>query len=239
MLPYYLLMTLPDEEALSFLLMQPFTPEDRPNMSAFMVAKSGPLEDYGKIIEYTMPSDRQIDGPGQVGDFIDQDPIVSSEFTLLGQVGSDVIKGNLLVVPIEDSLLYVQPIYLAADTTAGGIPQFKRVVASYESQIEIADTLDDVLFKLFGSSDATPPDGGEPDPGETPDPGSTVQEQVASLLSKADIALGQAEIALRSGDLAGYQAKVDEARGYVSQANRLIADAAAEAAAGGDGSTTG
>jgi uncharacterized protein len=239
MLPYYLLMQLPDEETLSFLLMQPFTPEDRPNMSAFMVAKSGPLEDYGKIIEYTMPSDRQIDGPGQVGDFIDQDPIVSSEFTLLGQVGSDVIKGNLLVVPIEDSLLYIQPIYLAADTTAGGIPQFKRVVASYESRIEIADTLDDVLFKLFGTSESTPPDGGEPDPGETPDPGGTVQEQVASLLNKADIALGQAEIALRSGDLAGYQAKVDEARGYVSQANRLIADAAEQAAAGGDGSTTG
>jgi uncharacterized membrane protein (UPF0182 family) len=239
MLPYYLLMELPDEDTLSFLLMQPFTPADRPNMSAFMVAKSGPLEDYGKIIEYTMPSDRQIDGPGQVGDFIDQDPIVSAEFTLLGQVGSDVVKGNLLVIPIDDSLLYIQPIYLAADTTAGGIPQFKRVVAAFESQIEIADTLDGVLIKLFGENDGTPPDVGEPEPGENPDQGGTVEEQVARLLSQADIALGQAELALRSGDLAGYQEKVDEARGYISQANRLIADAAAEVATGSDGSTTG
>lgn len=242
MLPYYLLMELPDEDGLSFLLMQPFTPEDRPNMSAFMVAKSGPLEEYGKIIEYTMPADRQIDGPGQVGDFIDQDPIVSAEFTLLGQIGSDVIKGNLLVIPIEDSLLYIQPIYLAADTVAGGIPQFKRVVASYESQIEIAETLDDVLFKLFGSPDgSTPPDGGEPPPdgGETPEPGGTVEEQVARLLAQSETALAQADIALRSGDLAGYQAKVDEARGYIQQANDLIAAAAAELAGGGDGSTTG
>ena len=163
MLPYYLLMVLPGEERLSFLLMQPFTPADRPNMSAFMVAKSDPLEEYGTILEYTMPGDRQVDGPGQVGDFIEQDPIVSAEFTLLGQVGSEVIRGNMLVVPIEDSLLYVQPIYLAADNLAGGIPQFKLVVASYNSRIEIAGSLDEVLAKLFGSG--VDVGGGEENPG--------------------------------------------------------------------------
>ena len=151
MLPYYLLMVLPEEDRLSFLLMQPFTPEDRPNMAAFVVAKSSPLEEYGDLISYTMPVDRQINGPGQVGDFIDQDPRVSAEFTLLDQEGSTVIRGNLLVVPIEDSLLYVQPIYLTAEE--GGIPQFKRVVASFDSKIEIADTLDEVLVLLFGSVD--------------------------------------------------------------------------------------
>lgn len=241
MLPYYLLMELPGEEQLSFLIMQPFTPADRPNMSAFMVAKSGPLEEYGDIIEYTMPADRQIDGPGQVGDFIEQDPIVSSEFTLLGQVGSDVIKGNLLVVPIDDSLLYVQPIYLAADTVAGGIPQFKRVVASYESQIEIAESLDEVLIKLFGEGAGG--GDGAPDPGGGggggPDTGGTVDEQVAELLTLSEAALAQADLALRQGDLAEYQRKVDEARDYIEQANRIIADAAGAAATGGDSGTTG
>jgi hypothetical protein len=224
MLPYYLLMELPEEEQLSFLLMQPFTPAGRPNMSAFMVAKSGLNDDYGKIIEYTMPEDRQIDGPGQVGDFIEQDPRVSSEFTLLGQVGSDVVKGNLLVIPIEDSLLYVQPIYLAADTATGGIPQFKRVVASYNSRIEIADSLDQVLFQLFGTETS----GGDTGSGDVAPPEGTIEEQVAELLARAEAALEQADVELRAGNLAGYQAKVDEARGYIEVANAIIADAAAE-----------
>ncbi len=228
MLPYYLLMELPEEDQLSFLLMQPFTPADRPNMSAFMVAKSGPLSEYGTIIEYTMPSDRQVDGPGQVGDFIDQDPIVSAEFTLLGQIGSDVIKGNLLVVPIEDSLLYVQPIYLAADTAAGGIPQFKRVVASYDSRIEIGETLDQVLFQLFGAGEA--PDGGGG--GELPDGSGTIEERVAELLTLAEQALTEANVELKNGNLAGYQAKVDEANSYIAEANRIIAEAADTIASG-------
>ena len=236
MLPYYLLMELPDEDLLSFLLMQPFTPAARPNMSAFVVAKSGPLEEYGTLISYTMPEDRQINGPGQVGDFIEQDPKVSSEFTLLGQVGSDVIKGNMLVVPIEDSLLYVQPIYLAADTGGGrnGIPQFKRVVASFDSRIAIADSLDEVLVELFGG--ATPPvgDGNVADGGGgTPPPlDGTLQQQVEQLLGQAQAAFDQADAALRAGDLALYQRKIDEARGLVDRANMLIADAAAAAAAG-------
>ncbi|MDA2979770.1 MAG: UPF0182 family protein [Actinomycetota bacterium] len=230
MLPYYLLMELPGEDRLSFLLMQPFTPADRPNMSAFMVAKSGPLEEYGTILEYTMPADRQVDGPGQVGDFIEQDPIVSAEFTLLGQVGSEVIRGNLLVVPIEDSLLYVQPIYLAADNLAGGIPQFKLVVASYNSRIEIADSLDAVLVKLFGSGVEV--DGGDGDPGGgIPDSGGTIEERVTELLALADAAFAEADIELRQGDLAGYQAKIDEARSYIDEANRIIVEAASDAAA--------
>jgi hypothetical protein len=231
MLPYYLLMELPEEDQLSFLLMQPFTPAQRPNMSSFVVAKSGPLEEYGKLISYTMPEDRQINGPGQVGDFIEQDPRVSAEFTLLSQEGSTVIKGNLLVVPIEDSLLYVQPIYLTADT--GGIPQFKRVVASFDSQIEIADSLDEVLELLFGSpvegSDGGDTgDGGDTEDGsDTTPPEGTVQEQVQELLARAETAFAAAEAALEAGDLGEYQKQIDLAAGYVAEANRIIAEAAA------------
>ena len=177
-----------------------------------------------------MPAERQIDGPGQVGDFIEQDPQVSAEFTLLGQEGSTVIKGNLLVVPIEDSLLYVQPIYLAAD--AGGIPQFKRVVASFDSQIEIADSLDEVLAQLFGTASASGDGDGDGDGGDTTPPEGTLDQQVAELLNRAQLAFDAAEDALLNGDLAEYQKKVDEAAGYVAEANRLIADAAIAAAAG-------
>lgn len=229
MLPYYLLMELPDEDQLSFLLMQPFTPEGRPNMSAFMVAKSTPLAEYGKIIEYTMPPDRQIDGPGQAGDFIEQDPVVSAEFTLLGQLGSDVIKGNLLVIPIDDSLLYVQPIYLTAATSTGGIPQFKRVIASYNSQIEIGESLDQVLFQLFGAGEAPGDGDGDDDGGggsQTPDGSGTLDQRVADLLTLAAKALTEANAQLRAGNLAGYQAKVDEANGYIAEANRIITEAA-------------
>lgn len=233
MLPYYLLMELPGEEGLSFLLMQPFTPEDRPNMSAFVVAKSGPLEEYGDLISFTMPEDQQINGPGQVGDFIEQDPTVSAEFTLLGQEGSIVIRGNLLVVPVNNSLLYVQPIYLTAEN--GGIPQFKRVIASFDSQIEIADSLDEVLVQLFGESTIRPEEpgsGAAPDPGDgsVAPPSGTIQGQVEALLARAQDAFRQADEALRRGDLAEFQSRIDEARGYIEDATRIIADGAAAAA---------
>lgn len=238
MLPYYLLMELPEEERLSFLLMQPFTPLARPNMSAFVVAKSGPLEEYGEIIEYGMPRDRQIDGPGQVGDFIDQDPTASAEFTLLGQEGSEVIRGNMLVIPIEDSLLYVQPIYLAADTGGQGIPQFKRVVASFESTIEIGESLEEVLFALFGTSGDGSADGGSGGSGDggagdgggtTEPPTGTLEEQVAELIALAEQALVEADAALAANDLGLYQQKVDEAAGYITEANRLIKESADQA----------
>jgi len=225
-------MELPDEELLSFLLMQPFTPAQRPNMSSFVVAKSGPLEEYGQLISYTMPEDRQINGPGQVGDFIEQDPRVSAEFTLLSQEGSRVVKGNLLVGPIEVSWLYVQPFYLAADT--GGIPQFKRVVASFDSQIEIADSLDEVLVMLFGSPGDVGDDDGDSgsDGGEdTTPPEGTVQEQVQELLARAQSAFDAAQVALLDGDLAEYQKQIDLAAGFVDEANRIIAEAALAAAA--------
>ena len=242
MLPYYLLMELPEEDNLSFLLMQPFTPRARPNMSAFVVAKSGPLDEYGTLISYTMPEDQAVPGPGQVGDFIDQDPTASAEFTLLGQEGSNVIRGNMLVVPIEESLLYIQPIYLQADTGGSGIPQFKRVVASFNSQIEIGESLDEVLVSLFGlPEEAQPPAGGEGDGdggtgdgdgdgdgdgGTTEPPSGTIEEQIARLLNQAELALGEADDALRAGDLGRYQELVEQASALIVEANRLIAEAA-------------
>jgi hypothetical protein len=223
MLPYYLLMELPGDSDVSFLLMQPFTPRNRPNMVSFMVAKSGPtLEEYGEMIDFSLPADIQIDGPGQIGDFINQDPQIAAEFTLLDQQGSELIRGNMLVIPIDESLLYVQPVYLTAaggSASETGIPQFQRVVAAYNRQIEIGDTLEAVLAQLFGTSDDGDGngDGGPPEP-----PTGEIPEQITQLLDQAEQAFADAEAALRRGDLAGYATKIAEAEDAVRQATALI-----------------
>jgi uncharacterized membrane protein (UPF0182 family) len=235
MLPYYLLMKLPEEDELSFLIMQPFTPENRPNMTSFLTAKSGPAA-YGQIIDYRLPSQSAQQGPGQVGNFINQDPAISAEFTLLGQGGSEVIQGNMLVVPVEESLLYVQPIYIRADpegsSDSSGIPEFKRVVVSFDGRIEMADTLDQALAAIFG--EAQP---GLPAPGEEPSDGAgqdaAVPEEVAALLTAAADALEQADAALRSGDLGAYQESVERAQDFIARAQALAGDAPAEDATEG------
>jgi hypothetical protein len=224
MLPYYLLMKLPGEARPSFLLMQPFTPLGRPNMVSFMVAKSGPLEEYGRIIEYGLPSDSQIDGPGQVGNFVNQDPEISAEFTLLGQGGSRVIQGNMLVIPIEQSLLYVQPIYISANDEASstGIPEFKRVVVSFNGQIEMRDSLSEALTAVFGvpngAGDGTG-DGGTTDPLT-----GTIEEQVVELLARADQAFIEADEAIQNGDLVTWAQKIEEAQAAVEEATRILVE---------------
>ena len=243
MLPYYLLMRLPGEEGLSFLIMQPFTPRDRPNMVSFLVAKSDP-DEYGKMIEYRLPAATQLDGPGQVGDLINQNPEISAEFTLLSQGGSNVIQGSMLVLPVEQSILYVQPIYIQADSedssgstspvapglgtttataeTNGGIPEFKRVVVSYNGEIRMRETLAETLDAIFGEEQPTT---------EPPETGGEVPEEVASLVEAAEQALAEADAALREGDLATYAEKVTEAQDLIERAAAVIAEE--QAAAGG------
>ncbi len=225
MVPYYLLLTLPDEEDLSFLILQPFTPKNRPNMVSFLAAKSGP-EEYGKIIDFQLPRDRQIDGPGQVGARINQDPTISSEFTLLGQQGSDVIQGNMLVVPIEESVLYVQPIYISASGTTSGpagdagaaLPEFKRVVMVYENSVVMENSVDEALARIFGEGVTPRP----PDPGTTP-PTGDIDEQVEELLRQAAAAFQAANAALANQDLAGYAENVARAEELLDQALGLLA----------------
>ncbi len=233
MVPYYLLMRLPEEEQLSFLIMQPFTPEKRRNMVAFLVAKSGP-DSYGEIIDYQVPRDRFIDGPGQVGARINQNPEISSEFTLLGQQGSEVIQGNMLVVPIEESLLYVQPIYISARGTTSGsgqasglgvaqgdataLPEFKRVVIVYQDDVVMRDSVDEALAAIFGDRAAGP----GPGPGSAPGDAVEVPDEVASLIDAAVEAFAAADAALAAGDLGEYQAKVREAEELLRRAQDLV-----------------
>ncbi|MGH8946511.1 MAG: UPF0182 family protein, partial [Acidimicrobiia bacterium] len=138
-LPYYLLTELPDEAELSYLLLQPFNPRAKRNMVSFMVADSTPGR-FGRLIDFRMPQGELVDGTEQAGQRIEQDAEISQQLSLWRGEGSDVIKGDLLVVPIEDSLLYFQPIFL--EEAGGSFPEFRRVAVVYADKVEWADSLD-------------------------------------------------------------------------------------------------
>jgi uncharacterized membrane protein (UPF0182 family) len=215
-LPSYLLTRLPGEDDLSYLLLQPFTPRDRRNMSAFLVADSTPGR-YGRLVDFRMPQGELVDGTEQVGQRIDQDAEISEQFTLWDNQGSRVIKGDMLVVPIEDSIVYIQPIFLEAE--GGGIPEFRRVIVVYGEQVEWAETLDGALELVFGDGVGAEPS--EPSEPSEPGPGG---DDVAALLEQAAAAFAAADQALTQGDLAEYQRLIDEAERLVEEAQALLED---------------
>ncbi|MXZ06582.1 MAG: UPF0182 family protein [Acidimicrobiia bacterium] len=225
-LPYYLLMKLPGEADLSYLILQSFNPASRENMTAFLVGKSGP-EDYGAIIDYRLPRGELINGLQQVSARIDQDPIISQQFTLLGQQGSEIIRGNMLVVPVEESLLFIQPIYLRAEGVL--LPEFKRVVVVYGEQNPpiMSNSLDEALVEIFGPAAAVAETSEEPisTPGSD-DPLPSGEGDVQTTVLQIDQLLNEADQALRSGDLGLYQTKVDEAARLTDRLVRLIGESA-------------
>lgn len=151
MQPYYVTMKIPGEGREEFLLMLPFTPANRDNMIAWLAARSDG-ESYGQLVLFKFPKDRLVYGPAQVDARIDQDPQISSQLTLWNQQGSRVIRGHLLVIPIGSSTLYVEPIYLQAETSR--MPELKRVVVATGNRVVMEPTLEEGLARLF-SGDAT------------------------------------------------------------------------------------
>ena len=145
--PYYVVMKLPGEAQEEFILMRPFTPFNRNNAIAWIAARSdGPH--YGELILYRFSKQELIYGPMQVENRIDQNPEISSQLTLLDQRGSRVIRGNLLMIPIEDTILYVEPIYIQSETGTA-LPEVKAIIISYGDHIVMADTLEQALDRLF------------------------------------------------------------------------------------------
>ncbi len=147
----HLIMKLPGEKEEEFILMIPFTPRKKNNLASWMVARSDG-EHYGKLIVYRFPKQSLVFGPQQIMNRINQDPEISKQLSLWDQGGSQVIRGNLLVIPIEESLIYVQPLYLKAK--GGKIPELKRVIVAYKNKIAMEETLDEALAAIFGR---TPP----------------------------------------------------------------------------------
>ncbi len=145
--PYYTIMKLPDASKEEFILLSPFTPSMKDNMSAWMAARCD-APNYGKVIVYKFPKQKLVYGPRQIEARIDQDATISQQLSLWHQRGSNVIRGSLLAIPIEKSILYVESLYLAAEN--GQLPELKRVIVAYGNNIVMEETLDDAIRKIFG-----------------------------------------------------------------------------------------
>jgi uncharacterized membrane protein (UPF0182 family) len=150
---YYLIMKLPEEEQEEFILLVPFVPTNKDNMISWLAARCDP-ENYGRLVLYQFPKQRLIYGPSQIEARIDQTPEISEQMTLWSQAGSRVIRGNLLVIPVEDSLMYVEAVYLQAETSQ--LPELKRVIVSYENTIAMEPTLAGALREVFGIAGLEP-----------------------------------------------------------------------------------
>lgn len=143
---YYAIMRLPGEPKEEFIQMIPYTPNKRDNMIAWLCARSDG-ENYGKMLVYKFPKKEQIFGPMQVAARIDQDPLISQQLSLWNQQGSSVYRGNLLVIPIKEEVMYVQPVYLQA--TSGKLPELKRIIVAYHNRLAMEPTLDEALRRVF------------------------------------------------------------------------------------------
>jgi uncharacterized membrane protein (UPF0182 family) len=219
--PYYVLMRLPGGTEEEFVLILPFVPEGRQNMVAWMAARSDP-ERYGELVAYQFPTGRNVDGPTQVFAEMRQDPRFSAQQTLLGQVGSRVLFGDFLPIPLGRSILYVQPVYVRSEQEAA-IPQLKFVLAASGGGVGLGSTLAQAVSDAVGAA--------VPEPGEEgPPPEGTVAERIAELLGRAAAHFQAADEALRAGDLATYQREIEAARAAVEQARELAGEGAAEAA---------
>jgi uncharacterized protein len=208
--PYYVTFRLPGESETEYLLIQPYTPSNRNNMVAWLAARNDG-ENYGQLVAYELSRQELVFGPSQVEARINQDPQISEQLTLWNQQGSSVIRGNLLVIPLNDSFLYVEPLYLQADT--GALPELQRVIVASGEEVVMRETLDEALAALIEDAPTVDVIEGEPTLGE--DGGETVEETdpapvsgadatVEELIQSANAHFEAAEAAQREGDWATY-----------------------------------
>jgi uncharacterized membrane protein (UPF0182 family) len=221
--PYYVTLPLPGAEEPEYLLILPFSPATKNNMIAWMAARNDPGQ-YGQLIVYELPKQELIFGPIQIEGRIDQEPVISQQFSLWDQRGSNVIRGNLLVLPINQSFLYIEPVYLLSETNA--LPELKRIVTASNTSVAMAETLGASLLALeSGDFTATidvtdgqaPPDVTPPTTAPPADP-STLDELVAA----ANAHLSAAEEAQRAGDWAIYGQELESLRGVLAELADLL-----------------
>ena len=211
---YYVVMRMPGEPKAEFLLLQPMIAASRPNMIAWVAARND-APNYGKVRAYQFPSDTTVFGPAQIEARIDQDPVISAQVTLWNQSGSRVIRGNLIVVPVGDSLLYLQPVYL--QSTSAAFPEFQKIVVASPTTVVWGDSLAEALTGLLEAQGGvgpapspTPGPTATPGPGPTLPPDGDLPTDVEGLIVYANQHYELAKAALRSGDLATYQAELDK-----------------------------
>jgi uncharacterized membrane protein (UPF0182 family) len=198
--PYYVNMRLPGETEPEFVLMLPYTPSSKQNMVAWLYARNDG-EHYGELGVYKFPKQYLIYGPMQVESRIDQDPTISQQLSLWNQRGSQVIRGNLLVIPMDQAILYVEPIYLEAE--ASQLPELRRVIVAYGNRIAMEETLAEALTRVMGAEPVVE----EPPGPEAPLP--ALEGDVADLVLQADAHYEAAQDCLQTGDWACYGAEMD------------------------------
>lgn len=234
--PYYLTLQMPGTSSAAFSLTTTFAPQRRPTLAAFMAVNSAPGPDYGTIRVLQLPSNTTIPGPTQVQNNFEADPEIASQLSLLRRGGSEVELGNLLSLPFNGGLLYVEPVYLRA--AQDGYPLLRKVLAGYGGNVALADTLDDALAAVFDKDpsprpeptpdpDPQPGPGPAPDPGPDPDADPLIELQLA--LAQAQAAYDRGRAALARGDFAAY----GEAQADLAAALRRAAAAEARLTGGG------
>ncbi|HET9614449.1 MAG TPA: UPF0182 family protein, partial [Candidatus Limnocylindrales bacterium] len=246
---YYVVMRMPGASQAQFLLLQPMVRASRPNMIAWIAANNGPT-DYGKVSVFRFPSESSVFGPAQIEAQIDIDPDISAQITLWNQSGSTVVRGNLIVLPVGDSLIYLQPVYLRSESAK--FPAFERIVVASSSHVVWGASLSEALNKFLaeeasggpgpspGPSPSGPPGSPSPSPssGPTGSPapgGSPPTGDIAALVAYANQHFEAAQAALRAGDFARYGAELDLVRGALTQLQALTGIASPIPSLGGGG----
>ncbi len=216
--PYYVLFRLPGQQNPEFLLIMPFTPHGKDNLVSWLAARSD-APNYGQYVSYVLPKDKVIFGPQQVANRINENTQISSDFTLFHQAGSEVQQGNLLVVPIGNSFLYFEPIYLKANQ-ASSLPELKRVILADQTQVVYTNTLQQAIDLLVGTSTAPPPSN-TPPPVITP----AVVAQIADLVTQANQHYAAAYAALKAGDLTTFANEMTQVGKILQQLQTLTGSA--------------
>jgi len=202
----YVMFKLPDRDSVEFLLTVPYSPKGKNNMTAMLVGGND-LDNYGKLFIYKFPKGENIPGTNMIEARIDQDSEISPQLTLWSQEGSSVLRGNLIIIPIEDSLLYVEPIYLQSSNGTNSLPEMKRVIVGYGDQIVMDTTLELALDKIFGNIAETPQ--------EEQDREEEVEQTIQELIIRANEAYQNALEAQKNGNWTSYGI-------YISDLERLL-----------------
>lgn len=213
--PNYVMFKLPEEEKAEFLLTIPYTPDGKDNMTALFVARND-KENYGNLVLYKFPKNKNIPGPMLIESQIDQDSEISPQLSLWDQKGSNVLRGNLLVIPIQNSLLYVEPIYLKA-SNENSLPQVKRVIVSYNDKIVMEKNLDTALSKLFGTVDTGKDDDGIVDEVDT----DKIEGDIKDIIDKANDLFNKAKEASQEGNWAEYGNYIEQLEKALNQLNNV------------------
>ena len=204
MSPYYIILKLPDAEKEGFFLIMPLIPRGKENMIAWFAAHSNP-ENYGKLEVFELSKQELTFGPMQIEARINQDTDIAQLFTLWDQQGSEVIRGNLIIIPIEQSFLYIEPVYLKA-SASGALPQLKRVIVAYKDNVVMEESLESALNAIFGGEIKKL--GGEIK--EITETGMEVSQTMEEKFAKASQLYDEAQEALQKGDFAAYAIKIEE-----------------------------